>query len=96
MVIRFRIGTLLVVTALVALLLGLYAPELRSPDQNARVIFAVSGVIAAVTIASFTPAWFALAWLRRRRRKGWPSARSITWSCSSRSSRGWASCRPSA
>jgi hypothetical protein len=70
MVVRFRIGTLLIVIALVALFVGFFAPELRSLDRNARVIFAVVGIITALFVVSFTPVWLVLFWLRRRSRRG--------------------------
>src|SRR5580692_1862193 len=50
MVVRFRIGTLLIAIALVALFVGFFAPELRSLDRNTRVIFAVVGIITALFV----------------------------------------------
>jgi cyanate permease len=70
MAIRFRIGDLLVVIALVALPVAFFAPELRSMDRNALAIFAVVGVITAVFGLSFTPVWIVLLWSRRRLRRG--------------------------
>jgi hypothetical protein len=70
MAIRFSIKNLLIVTALAALLLAFYAPELRSLDKTAQVVFAASGIITAVSLVSFTPVWVALFWLRRRSRRG--------------------------
>jgi hypothetical protein len=70
MVVCFRIGTLLIVIALVALFVGFFAPELRSLDRNARVIFAVVGIITALFVVSFTPVWLVLFWLRSRSRRG--------------------------
>lgn len=66
MSLRFKIQNLLVVTALVALFCGFYAPELRSLDRNARLTFVVSGVILSVSLVSFTPVWIVLYWLRKR------------------------------
>ena len=70
MVVRFRIGTLLIVIALVALFVGFFAPELRLFDRNAWVIFSVVGMITILFLVSFTPVWLVLLWLRRRSRRG--------------------------
>jgi hypothetical protein len=70
MVIRFRIGDMLVVIALVALFVGFFAPELRSWDRNSLVIFVVTCIITAVALVSFTPVWVVLLVLRRRSRRG--------------------------
>ncbi len=70
MVVRFRIRNLLIVTALVALFMGFFAPELRSMDRNARVIFAMVGVVTALFLVSFSPVWVVLFRLRRRSRRG--------------------------
>lgn len=69
---RFHIGDLLVVVALVALFVGFYAPELRSLDYNARVVLVASIVIMAVSLVSFTPVWIVLLRLRRRSRERRP------------------------
>jgi hypothetical protein len=70
MVVRFRIGTLLIVIALVALFVGFFAPELRSMDRNAQVVFVATGIITTVSLVSFTPVWLVLYWLRRRSCRG--------------------------
>jgi hypothetical protein len=70
MALRFRIGDMLVVIALVALFVGFFAPELRSWDRNALVVFVVTAIITAVCLVSFTPVWVVLLVLRRRSRKG--------------------------
>ena len=70
MAIRFTIKDLLIFTALSALPVAFYAPELRSLDKNARVVFAASAIITAVSLVSFTPVWVVLFWLRRRSRRG--------------------------
>src|SRR3954453_4758920 len=70
MVVRFRIANLLIVVALVALFMGFFAPELRSWDHNARVVFAATGIITAGSLVSFPPVWVVLLMLRRRSRRG--------------------------
>jgi hypothetical protein len=70
MVVRFRIGTLLIVIALVALFVGFFAPELRSLDKNAQVVFVATGIITTVSLVSFTPVWVVLFWLQRRSCRG--------------------------
>ena len=60
---------MLAVIAVVALLVGFFAPELRSLDRNARVVFAATGIITAVCLVSFTPVWIVLLKLRRRSRQ---------------------------
>ena len=55
MTFRFRIGDMLAVIALVALFVGFFAPELRSWDRNALVVFVATGIITAVSLVSFTP-----------------------------------------
>jgi hypothetical protein len=70
MTLRFRIGDMLVVIALVALFVGFFAPELRAWDRNALVIFVVTGIITAVCLVSFTPVWVVLLVLRKRSRMG--------------------------
>ena len=55
MVIRFRIGTLLIITALVALFMGFFAPELRSWDRNTRLFFTGIGIITAVALVELHP-----------------------------------------
>jgi hypothetical protein len=67
---RFTIKNLMIITALVALPVALYAPELRSLDRNARVVLVASAVITAITLVSFTPVWVVLLDLRRRSRRG--------------------------
>jgi hypothetical protein len=67
---RFRIGDMLAVIALVALVVGFFAPELRSWDRNALVVLVVTGVITAVCLVSFTPVWVVLLVLRKRSRRG--------------------------
>jgi hypothetical protein len=70
MAIRFRIGDLLVVIALVALPVGFFAPELRTMDRNALAIFAMVGVITVIFTISFTPVWIVLLRSRGRLRRG--------------------------
>lgn len=70
MTVRFRIGTLMIVIALVALFVGFFAPELRSWNRTARVVFVATAIITVVTLASFTPVWIVLRSLRRRSRQG--------------------------
>jgi len=70
MAIRFRIGDMLAVIALVALFVGFFVPELRSLDRNAGVVFVATGIITAVCLVSFTPVWIVLLKLRRRSRQG--------------------------
>jgi hypothetical protein len=70
MTFRFKIGDFLAVTFLVALFVGFYAPELRSLDRNARVVFVASAVIIAVSLFCFTPVWIVLWRLRGRIRRG--------------------------
>lgn len=70
MKLRFTIRDMLVLTALVALFVGFYAPELRSLDRNARVVLVASLVITVLSLVSFTPVWIVLFWLRRRSREG--------------------------
>lgn len=72
MTLRFRIRDILIATALVALFVGFYAPELRSMDHNARVVLISSAIITAVSLVSFTPVWVVLLWFRRRFRHGQP------------------------
>jgi uncharacterized YccA/Bax inhibitor family protein len=67
---RFQIGQWMVVTALVALFVGFFAPELRTLDRNARLLFGAIGVVIVVLVASFTPVWLVLLRLRRRARRG--------------------------
>jgi hypothetical protein len=70
MAVRFRIGNLLIVIALLALFLGFFAPELRSLDRTAQVVFMATGIITTVMLVSFTPVWVVLLILRRRSRRG--------------------------
>ncbi len=70
MAIRFRIGTLLIITALVALFMGFFAPELRSWDRYTRLFSTGIGIITAVVLVSFTPVWVVMLHLRRRSRQG--------------------------
>lgn len=70
MVVRFTIKNLMIITVLVALLVGFFAPELRSLDKNARAVLAVSGIVAAILVVRFTPVWIVLYRLRRRSRRG--------------------------
>jgi hypothetical protein len=70
MTLRFRIGDMLVVIALVALFVGFFAPELRSWDRNSLVIFVVTVIITAVFLVSFTPVWVVLLVIRKRSRQG--------------------------
>jgi hypothetical protein len=70
MTVRFRIGTLMIVIALVASFVGFFAPELRSWNRTARVVFVATGIITVVTLGSFTPVWIVLRRLRRRSRQG--------------------------
>ena len=70
MVIRFRIRAILILTAIAAVVLGFFAPELRAWDRTTRVLFSVVGVMTAVVLISFTPVWVVLFALRRRSRRG--------------------------
>jgi hypothetical protein len=70
MKLRFTIQNILILTALVALPVAFYAPELRSLDKNARAVLVVSFVILAISLVSFTPVWVVLFWLRGRARQG--------------------------
>jgi hypothetical protein len=70
MALRFRIGDMLGVIALVALVVGFFAPELRSWNRLSFIVFVVTGIITAVTLVSFTPVWVVLLMLRRRSRQG--------------------------
>jgi hypothetical protein len=69
---RFKIQDILVITALVALPVAFYAPELRSLDRTSRVVLVASVIITVVALVSFTPVWIVLFWLRRRSRAGRP------------------------
>lgn len=70
MTFRHRIGTLMVVIALVASFVGFFAPELRSWNRNTLLFFTAIGIITAVILVSFTPVWIVLLRLRRRSRQG--------------------------
>ncbi len=70
MKLRFRIRDLLIVVALVGLFVGFFAPELRAWNRNSLVLFAVLGVTTNIALASFTPVWIVLLWLRRRSHRG--------------------------
>ena len=52
------------------MLMGLFAPELRSWNRNSLVIFSFVGLVTAALFVSFTPVWMALRWLRIRSRRG--------------------------
>jgi len=67
-----RLRDLLIVTALVALPLGFFAPELRSWDKSTRVIFGAVGAISVLAFVSFWPVWVVLIRLRRRSYQGLP------------------------
>src|SRR4051812_24092875 len=70
MTLRFRIGDMLTVIALVGLFVGFFAPELRSWDRNAFVVFVATAIITAVCFVSFTPVWVVLLVQRKRSRQG--------------------------
>ena len=70
MMLRFRIRDFLTVVALVGLFVGFFAPELRAWDRNSLMLFAVLGIITIIALASFTPVWIVLLWIRRRSRRG--------------------------
>ena len=70
MKLRFTIKNLLIVTTIVALFTGLFAPELRAWNRNSFLLFTAIGVVTAIVLVSFTPVWSVLFWLRRRSRRG--------------------------
>ncbi|MHC5537138.1 hypothetical protein ACYOEI_02750 [Singulisphaera rosea] len=70
MTLRFKIRDILLVTALVALFVGLFAPELRAWDRSTLLFFEVLGFITTILLVSFTPVWVMLLVLRRRSRRG--------------------------
>jgi hypothetical protein len=70
MALRFRIGDMLIVIALVALFVGFFAPELRSWNRNTLVVFMATAIITAIGLVSFTPVWVVLLVLRKRSRQG--------------------------
>jgi hypothetical protein len=70
MTFRFRIGTLMIVIALMASFVGFFAPELRSWNRNTLLFFTAIGIITAVILVRFTPVWIVLLRLRRRSRRG--------------------------
>jgi len=70
LIFRHRIGTMMIVIALVASFVGFFAPELRSWDRTARLVFVATGIITVVTLVSFAPVWIVLRNLRRRSRQG--------------------------
>jgi len=67
---QLRFRDLLIVTALVAVFLGIFAPELRSWDKKSPLMFGIVGAISVLVFVSFWPVWVVLLWLRRRRRRG--------------------------
>ncbi|GAC1448648.1 MAG: hypothetical protein NVSMB9_32020 [Isosphaeraceae bacterium] len=67
---RFRIQDLLVVVAVVALFVGFFAPELRAWNRSTLLFFEGIGIVTIITLASFTPVWVVMIWLRRRFRRG--------------------------
>jgi hypothetical protein len=70
MTFRHRIGTLMIIIALVASFVGFFAPELRSWDRNTLLFFSGIGIVTAAALASFSPVWIMLLRLRRRSRQG--------------------------
>lgn len=67
---RLRIRTLMVVIAVVAAFVGIFAPELRAWNRNTLLIFSAMSLVMAIALASLTPVWIMLFWLRRRERQG--------------------------
>jgi fumarate reductase subunit D len=67
--VRYRIRHLLVLTVLLAIPLGIFAPELRSWDEHAQ-LFGTCGVITVLVFVAFTPLWIIMLRIRRRSHRG--------------------------
>lgn len=63
---RFRLWSLLLIVAGVALTLGAFLPELRRRDRASIAVLFAAGVMVVYVGVSFTPTWIVLARLRRR------------------------------
>ncbi len=70
MIFRHRIGTLMIVIALVASFVGFFAPELRAWNRNTLLFFSGMGIVTAIALVSFMPVWIVLLRLRRRSHQG--------------------------
>jgi hypothetical protein len=70
MILRFRLGTLLIIIALAALIVAFFAPELRTLDRNAQAVFLIVGIGTVMFFVSFSPVWVVLFYLRKRSRRG--------------------------
>ena len=70
MAFRYRIRHLLAAIAIMAVLLAMFTPEIRSWDRYAQAVVTVAVVVSIYFAVSFTPVWIVLLRLRNRSRRG--------------------------